>query len=413
MRKIYLDCSMGAAGDMLTAALLELTPDPDGYINRLNALGIPGVRYEREKSEKCGILGTHISVKIHGSEEGEEHHHEGHDRHRDREDRHHEEHHGEHGHHHHEHSTLHGISHIIEDLNAPEKVKADALAVYESIAKAESEVHGKAVDEIHFHEVGSLDAVADVAAVCMLLNDLDASVYASPVNTGSGSVKCAHGILPVPAPATANLLKGVSAYSDGTNGELCTPTGAALLKYFVKKFCDMPVMITEKTGYGMGKKDFEKANCLRAFLGEAAEKDGTVTLLQCNLDDMSGEALGFACEELLKNGALDVWTAPVYMKKNRPAVMLSALCENADSEKFARLIFRHTSTTGVRESEVKRYTLDREERSVDTPYGNVRIKTSSGYGEQKAKFEYDDIAKIARENGLSITQVIEEINKSL
>lgn len=413
MRKIYLDCSMGAAGDMLTAALLELTPDPDGYINRLNALGIPGVRYEREKSEKCGILGTHISVKIHGSEEGEEHHHEGHDRHHDREDRHHEEHHGEHGHHNHEHSTLHGISHIIEDLNAPEKVKADALAVYESIAKAESEVHGKTVDEIHFHEVGSLDAVADVAAVCMLLNDLDASVYASPVNTGSGSVKCAHGILPVPAPATANLLKGVSAYSDGTNGELCTPTGAALLKYFVKKFCDMPVMITEKTGYGMGKKDFEKANCLRAFLGEAAEKDGTVTLLQCNLDDMSGEALGFACEELLKNGALDVWTAPVYMKKNRPAVMLSALCENADSKKFARLIFRHTSTTGVRESEVKRYTLDREERSVDTPYGNVRIKTSSGYGEQKAKFEYDDIAKIARENGLSITQVIEEINKSL
>ena len=173
---------MGAAGDILTAALLELIPDPDGYVEKLNSLGIPGVEYIKEKSEKCGILGTHISVKINGAEEGEEHPRE----------------HGEHHSHHHGHSTLHAIAHIIEDLNAPAKVKADALAVYESIAKAEGEVHGKAVDEIHFHEVGSLDAVADVTAVCMLLNDLNAEVYASPVNTGSGFVECAHGVLPVP-----------------------------------------------------------------------------------------------------------------------------------------------------------------------------------------------------------------------
>ena len=398
MRKIFLDCSMGAAGDMLTAALLELTPDPDGYINKLNALGIPGVEYIKEKSEKCGICGTHISVKIHGHEEGEEHHHHDDSDH--------------HEHHRHEHSTLHGISHIIEDLNAPGKVKADALAVYESIAKAESEVHGRTVDEIHFHEVGSLDAVADVAAVCMLVRDLDAEIYASPVNTGSGSVKCAHGILPVPAPATANLLKGVPAYSDGTNGELCTPTGAALLKYFVREFRDMPVMKIEKTGYGTGKKDFEKANCLRAILGEDEGGD-TVTLLACNLDDMSGEALSFACGQLLENGALDVWTTPAVMKKGRPAFVLNVLCKNAEKENLIRLIFRHTSTIGIRETVVKRYTLDREEHTVSTPFGDVRIKTSSGYGCEKSKFEYDDLAKIADENGLSITQVIEEINKSL
>ncbi|MBR0120484.1 MAG: nickel pincer cofactor biosynthesis protein LarC [Clostridia bacterium] len=396
MRTVFLDCSMGAAGDMLTAALLELIPDPDGYVEKLNSLGIPGVEYIKEKSEKCGILGTHISVKINGAEEGEEHPHE----------------HGEHHSHHHGHSTLHGIAHIIEDLNAPAKVKADALAVYESIAKAEGEVHGKAVDEIHFHEVGSLDAVADVTAVCMLLNDLNAEVYASPVNTGSGFVECAHGVLPVPAPATANLLKGVPAYSDGTKGELCTPTGAALLKYFVKEFREMPVMATEKIGCGMGKKDFEKANCLRAFLGEQRGVAG-VTELACNIDDMSAEAVAFACEQLLKNGALDVWTTPAVMKKGRPAVILGVLCENEIKEKILRLIFRHTSTIGVREYETKRYTLERESRVVNTPYGEVGIKTSSGYGCEKSKFEYDDLARIADENGLSITQVIEEINKNL
>lgn len=396
MRTVFLDCSMGAAGDMLTAALLELTPDPDGYVEKLNSLGIPGVEYIKEKSEKCGILGTHISVKINGAEEGEEHPRE----------------HGEHHSHHHGHSTLHGIAHIIEDLNAPAKVKADALAVYESIAKAEGEVHGKAVDEIHFHEVGSLDAVADVTAVCMLLNDLNAEVYASPVNTGSGFVECAHGVLPVPAPATANLLRGVPAYSDGTKGELCTPTGAALLKYFVKEFCEMPVMATEKIGCGMGKKDFEKANCLRAFLGEQRGGAG-VTELACNIDDMSAEAVAFACEQLLKNGALDVWTTPAVMKKGRPAVILGVLCENEIKEKILRLIFRHTSTIGVREYETKRYTLERESRVVNTPYGEVGIKTSSGYGCEKSKFEYDDLARIADENGLSITQVIEEINKNL
>lgn len=396
MRTVFLDCSMGAAGDMLTAALLELIPDPDGYVEKLNSLGIPGVEYIKEKSEKCGILGTHISVKINGAEEGEEHPRE----------------HVEHHSHHHGHSTLHAIAHIIEDLNAPAKVKADALAVYESIAKAEGEVHGKAVDEIHFHEVGSLDAVADVTAVCMLLNDLNAELYASPVNTGSGFVECAHGVLPVPAPATANLLRGVPAYSDGTKGELCTPTGAALLKYFVKEFREMPVMATEKIGCGMGKKDFEKANCLRAFLGEQRGGAG-VTELACNIDDMSAEAVAFACEQLLKNGALDVWTTPAVMKKGRPAVILGVLCENEIKEKILRLIFRHTSTIGVREYETKRYTLERKSRVVNTPYGEVGIKTSSGYGCEKSKFEYDDLARIADENGLSITQVIEEINKNL
>ena len=396
MRTVFLDCSMGAAGDMLTAALLELIPDPDGYVEKLNSLNIPGVEYIKEKSEKCGILGTHISVKINGAEEGEEHPREQ----------------GEHHSHHHGHSTLHAIAHIIEDLNAPAKVKTDALAVYESIAKAEGEVHGKAVDEIHFHEVGSLDAVADVTAVCMLLNDLNAEVYASPVNTGSGFVECAHGVLPVPAPATANLLRGVPAYSDGTKGELCTPTGAALLKYFVKEFREMPVMATEKIGCGRGKKDFEKANCLRAGLGEQRGGAG-VTELACNIDDMSAEAVAFACEQLLKNGALDVWTTPAVMKKGRLAVILGVLCENEIKEKILRLIFRHTSTIGVREYETKRYTLERESRVVNTPYGEVGIKTSSGYGCEKSKFEYDDLARIADENGLSITQVIEEINKNI
>lgn len=260
MKTLYLECNMGAAGDMLTAALLELHPNAQDFIDRFNALQIPGVHMERETSEKCGICGTHIVITVNGEEEescdehAHSHDHSPHD----------------HTHAHHIHRSMADITEMIQGLELAEDIKKDAVAVYRLIAEAESQAHGKPVSEIHFHEVGTMDAVADVVSVCMLMRELKPErIAASPVHVGSGHVRCAHGILPVPAPAVAYILRGIPIYGGRVRGELCTPTGAALLKYFVHEFGNMPVIRVERIGYGMGKKDFEMANCVRAMLGES------------------------------------------------------------------------------------------------------------------------------------------------
>ena len=305
------------------------------------------------------------------------------------------------------------IGRIVEGLSVPDKVKNDILAVYSLIAEAESHVHGVPVNEIHFHEVGTMDAVADVAAVCLLINELAPDeVVVSPVHVGSGQVKCAHGILPVPAPATAYILRGVPFYGGKIKGELCTPTGAALLKHFASRFGDMPVMSTDKIGYGMGMKDFEAANCVRVFLGEKDGGGDRVALISCNLDDMSPEDIGFACERLFEGGALDVYVVPAMMKKSRPASILNVICREADREKTAELIFKYTTTIGVRETLMNRYVLKRSAETLNTPYGEVRLKSSSGYGVSRRKFEYDDLARIARERDISTDEarkLIEEL----
>ena len=422
MKTLYLDCGMGAAGDMLTAALAELLPDPDAFFAKLNVLGIPGVEYIREPSVKCGITGTHVTVKVDGQEEassdtdphGHDHeHHHDHNHEYDHEPDHDHEHdhHHEHDHGHaHRHSGLSDIEHIVRDhLDLPEKVRDDVLAVFGLIAEAESHVHGVKVDEIHFHEVGTMDAVADVTAVCLAMAALSPDeVVVSPVHVGSGHVSCAHGILPVPAPATAYILRDVPIYGGAIRGELCTPTGAALLKHFADRFGDMPVMRTEKIGYGMGKKDFEAANCVRALLGEREERSSDAVLLACNLDDMTPEAVGFAMETLLAEGALDVWTTPVGMKKNRPGILLAVLCRPEDREATVRRLFRHTSTIGIRESTVRRCTLARREEVRETAAGPVRRKISEGYGVTRVKDEYEDLARIAREEGISLAEAKEK-----
>ena len=305
---------------------------------------------------------------------------------------------------------MHDIEHIVRDhLDLPGKVQDDVLAVFGLIAEAESHVHGVKVDEIHFHEVGTMDAVADVTAVCLAMAALSPDeVVVSPVHVGSGHVSCAHGILPVPAPATAYILRDVPIYGGAIRGELCTPTGAALLKHFADRFGDMPVMRTEKIGYGMGKKDFEAANCVRALLGEREERSSDAVLLACNLDDMTPEAVGFAMETLLAEGALDVWTTPVGMKKNRPGILLSVLCRPEDREATVRRLFRHTSTIGIRESTVRRYTLARREEVRETAAGPVRRKISEGYGVTRVKDEYEDLARIAREEGISLAEAKEK-----
>lgn len=409
MRTIYLDCSMGAAGDMLMAALLELLPEKDTFLQKMQSLGLPGLEISAEPSVKCGITGTHMRVLIHGEEEGRPHMHAAEEPFHSHADAPEAAHAHVHVHPHH-HTDLDELTHRISHLNVSEAVRSDILAVYQSIADAESRVHGVPVEQIHFHEVGSLDALADVTGVCLLMELLaPEQVLASPVHVGSGQVRCAHGILPVPAPATALLLEGIPIYGGSIRGELCTPTGAALLRRFVTRFGPLPPMRVEKTGYGMGMKDFEAANCVRAMLGQTEESAGHILELACNLDDMTPEAVGFAMEQLFAAGALDVYTTPIGMKKNRPGVLLTCMCREDDREAMLRTIFRHTSTLGVRVSVCDRYTLSRRQYAVQTPDGEIRVKESSGWGVLRRKAEFEDLARIARQTGKSIAEVLDTI----
>ena len=390
MKTLYIDCGMGAAGDMLTAALLELHPNPSEFVARLNRLGFPGVEISAEKSVKCGIAGTHVSVKVNHVEE-DEHLHDHHDHH---------------------HGSMEEIRSIVRCLPIPTMVKLDIMAVFGEIAAAESRVHGVPVEQIHFHEVGSMDAIVDITAVCLLLQELEVDrVLASAVHVGSGTVRCAHGILPVPAPATAHILKDVPIYGGAIEGELCTPTGAALLKHFVEDFGDMPTMRVQKIGYGMGKKDFPRANCVRVLLGETTGQKDAVWELSCNVDDMTGEEIGFALERLLEQGALDVFTMPIGMKKSRPGIILTVICREGDKDKLAEMLFRYTTTLGVRETRCQRKTLERRIVTEETPYGPVRKKISQGYGVVREKWEYEDLARIAKEQNLSLAQLRSRLDK--
>lgn len=393
MRLLYFDCSMGAAGDMLTAALYELLDDEGRkeFLDKINNAGIQGVTSTAEPSVKCGISGTHMKVLVDGEEEEEHEHH--------------------HHHHHHDHADMHGIGHIIDDLKIADNIKEYAKQVYRLIAEAESHAHNRPVEDIHFHEVGTKDAVADVVSVCLLMDMLRPDrVMSSAINVGSGHVHCAHGILPVPAPATAYILRDVPIYQGHVKSELCTPTGAALLKFFADDFKDMPVIKIKKTGYGMGKKDFEQANCVRAFLGEASDMSGTVTEFKCNIDDMTAEQTGYAMDVLFRAGALEVYTLQAGMKKSRPGIELNVMCREADREKILGLIFKHTSTLGVREYVSVRHTLNRRIEEKDTDYGPVRLKTAEGYGVVRKKWEYDDITRIAGERNSSIEEIVAGLN---
>jgi uncharacterized protein (TIGR00299 family) protein len=271
---------------------------------------------------------------------------------------------------------------------------------------------------VHFHEVGNMDAIADITGVCLLMEELSPEkIIVSPVHAGGGFVRCAHGVLPVPAPATARILTGVPFYGGKIKGELCTPTGAAILKYFADDFGSMPEMRVMKIGYGMGKKDFEAANCVRVFMGETGVYEGGANgyaaELSCNVDDMTGEALGFACHTLMEAGALDVFTAASDMKKDRPGVLLTCVCDEDKADLFASLILKHTTTFGVRKTTLKRYMLERELEKKQTPFGEVRLKTGKGFGVIKSKLEYEDIAALAKRHDCSFTEMQRRIWNNL
>lgn len=431
MKILYIECMMGAAGDMLMGALLELISDKQSFIDKMNMLMPGSVEVKASPCVKCGITGTHVNVTVNGIEEKSEditgrvtenestsEHESGH----------------EHGHHHehvendgnesgHGHDDGHGHGHdhgysmrdikdILQGMDISQKVIDDALAVYGIIAEAESAVHGKSVDEIHFHEVGNKDAIADIVGCCILFEEIGADkIIVSPVTTGFGQVRCAHGILPVPAPATAFILKGIPVRSGVIEGELCTPTGAALLKYFADEFASMPVMTADRIGYGMGSKDFEAANCVRAIYGDSDIQDDYVVELCCNLDDMTAEDIGYASETMMREGALDVYTTAIGMKKSRPGTMFTVMCSENDKDRMTELIFKHTTTIGVREYYCRRTTLERSFGIADTTYGPVRYKKSKGFGVVRRKIEYEDLKEISLKTGMSFDDIRREAFK--
>lgn len=375
MKKIYIECNMGVAGDMLCGALLD-TLDSDKRnetVNKLNSL-FSHIDISCKSESKCEISGTKFNVQI------EEEHHS--------------------------HNSLSEIYGIIDSLDISDNVKENAKAVYKIIADAESKVHGMPVCDIHLHEVGAKDAIADTVSCCYLFELIGADkITVSPVTTGYGEVKCAHGILSVPAPATAEILKGIKTRRGDTESELTTPTGAALIKHFADEISEQCDMAFEAVGYGMGTKNFEKPNCVRVFI--SSDENEEVYELRTQVDDMTGEEIGYALNKMLSLGANDAYTTAIYMKKSRPAYMLTVICKADKKDFFTEQMFKHTSTLGIRAVKCERATLTRE--IIETE--SVKIKRSEGYGAKKAKTEFEDLTRIADEKGISIFEAKQEMCK--
>ena len=408
MKRLFLDCQMGIAGDMLIATLLGLVDDSKMWIARLNQIGIPDVTYTLIPKEDKGLQGYRVAVTINGMEESENHdEHHNHHEHIKHSEVHGDGEHSEHQVYREQH--VHGlglqdVTDIINSLSISDTCKQNAINVYNLVAQAEAKVHKSTVTQIHFHELGMLDAIADIVAVCVLIEELKFNeIIISPIHVGTGSVHCAHGELPVPAPATMELLAGIPIYADyQIKGELCTPTGAALAQYFGTSHSNMPVMTPAKVSYGFGTKQYERPNCIRAFVELLHDSEDTIIELSCNLDDMTPEEIGYAVEQLVLSPALDVFTTPIMMKKQRPGTMLTVLCKVDDIDNVRDLIFKHTTSLGIRYHRCDRYILNRSTGDIDWEGHTIAFKKSCGFGVVRHKYEYDSLAAIANCNDMSL-----------
>lgn len=390
MKILYYDCFAGISGDMNLGAMIDLGVDADYLKTELEKLNIDGFHLEIKTDLRKGITGTKADVIIE-NQENEKHRH------------------------------LRHVEEIVNGSSLPEKVKRNALKIFDLIAEAEAKVHNISKQKVHFHEVGALDSIADIvgAAICLDYLKVD-KVVASPIQLGGGTVKCAHGIMPVPAPATALIVEGLPVKTGLVNYEATTPTGAAILAAMVDEFsANIPYPIV-KTAYGLGTRDGEVANVLRVYLLETEAGTSSdvetvdASLLACNIDDMNPEHYDFLLEQLLAAGASDAWLTPIIMKKSRPAVTLSVLCGSEKTAIQKELIFTHSTSLGIRETELRKHMLRREEETVSTSLGDVRVKKSFYKGRcVQAKAETDDCKILAKAHGLSLKEVESIIYKAI
>lgn len=466
-KTLYFDCFCGASGDMIIGALIDAGVPFETIRDGLAQLPVEGYHLSAVRINKAGIMATKFDVHIEGGDSAtpihpptpelkrahdrghshsHEHHHDhGHAHKHEHSHTHDHGHSHEHGHNHshdHGHSHEHGHSHshshdhdhghehghhhhhthrhyadikrMLDESNLPEAVKRDSLETFRRIAVAEAEVHGTTIEKIHFHEVGAIDSIVDIVGAHIALHELKPDkIISSPLHVGAGTVKCAHGVMPIPAPAAALLLKGIPCYGGEVQAELVTPTGAALIAQLATEYRAMPPMLIEKTGFGSGTRDLpDRPNVLRILFGELTEShpaSETITILEANVDDMNPEYLPPLIERLLQDGARDAFLTPVVMKKGRPGNLITVLADAKFTDKLAHTLFEYSSTIGVRIREEKRFCLDREWKAVRTKWGDVRVKIARFGAEQmNAAPEFEDCARVAKDASVAPRRVYEE-----
>ena len=420
MEKIlYLECYSGISGDMTVGALLDLGASRERLEKALESLHVDGYHLHFGRTKKCGIDAYDFDVHLEedGHHHGEEHLHEE-DHHHEEEHHHHEEDHHHEGEHHHPHvhRNLNDIYEIIDRMEEKETVRQLARKMFRIVAEAEAKAHGLPVEQVHFHEVGAIDSIVDIISTAVLVDDLRVDrVIVSPLSEGRGYVRCQHGVMPVPVPATAGIAEayGLKLCLTDNEGEMVTPTGAAIAAALGSGNRLPERYVIRKVGIGAGNKDFKNANILRAMILEPEEEETgrKLWVLETNIDDCTGEALGFVMEQLLKQGAKDVWHTPIYMKKNRPAVLLSVLCSEGDRETMEEIIFIHTTTIGIRRYQVERTALKRREIQVETPWGPASAKVCSRGGRPWVAPEYESVKSICENQGISFEQAYRTIRK--
>jgi uncharacterized protein (TIGR00299 family) protein len=396
-RTLYLDCFAGASGDMFIGAMLDCGLDFELLKSELGKLGVGGYELSLTRVDRSGISASKFDVHIHADRHNHGHHHDHHHDH----------------HHHHDHRHLSEINRIISSSSLDDRVKDRAQAIFQRIGEAESKIHDIPIETVHFHEVGAIDSIVDIIGACIALDALKIDrIVASPLHVGSGTFVCAHGTYPVPGPATTELLKGVPNYSRDIEGELVTPTGAAIVSTLAEGYGQMPMMRVDRIGYGAGTRDYPKfPNALRAIIGELEEDadrtPATVTVIEASIDDLNAQVFGHLMERVLEAGALDIFYTPVQMKKNRPGVLLTLLCKPEDRQRMCDIVFRETTTLGVRHRTEQREILKREFVEVETEYGRIRIKVSRAKDGRvmNSSPEFEDCRSAAEKHQVSLRDV--------
>jgi uncharacterized protein (TIGR00299 family) protein len=427
LRILYFDCFSGASGDMVLGALIDagvplddirralgslaITPD-SVWTERVVRAGVQATKFDVVGEDSVGEDSADVHEHAHSHAHAGVHHHHSHDHHHDHAGGH-EPHRHDHGHaatHHHAHRTLAEINALIDRSSLSADGKARATSLFRELGVAEAAIHGTSLDKVHLHEVGALDSIIDIVGAVYALESLRLDrIVASPLNVGGGTIKSAHGVYPVPAPATLRLLEGVPIYSGAQQAELVTPTGALLVKSYASAFGAIPPMTVRAVGYGAGSRDFpETPNVLRVLIGEAdaAAAATSVVVIEADIDDMNPQIFGVVMDTLLAQGALDVFYTSIQMKKNRPGILLTVVAPPAARERLTTTIFRETTTIGVRYREMARECLEREEVMVQTPVGAVRVKVARRDGRVlNASPEFDDCVRLARERNVPVKEV--------